>query len=362
MTSEEKSAPAALPAKPMHLHRHPAWFGSVMGTAALAVAFVQQSAFFGGTAFLVVGDVLLIVASVLAIALLPRYLGRPRDRAALAHEIADPGHGAMLATFPAGLLVLAVAWGRVGSEWLGSAVGLTVSAILAIIGTLIAVALSLIWSTAQSRGDAQLAGVNGGWLIPPVMSLIIPLVLAPQIVAHPEQAGWLFALGLAFYGIGLFLFLALFALLVARLALRPPIPHAMSPSMWIPLAPAGILGLALLRLLQAAAEVGLVPESAVVLGIIVAGLGIGLGLWWALFALGDLLRVRRTGGLPYHPGWWGFVFPVAAMQLSISALGAALDSVAIQAVGLIGLVILVLVWLLVGIRTSAAVLRHRRSA
>ena len=330
-----------------------------MGTAALAVAFVQQSTFIGGAAFVVVGEGLLVVASVLALLLLPRYLGRPRDRAALAHEISDAGHGAMLGTFPAGLLILAVAWGRVGTAWLGSTVGLTVSAILLVIGAILAIALSIVWSSAQSRGEVSLAGVNGGWLIPPVMSLVVPLALAPQMVAHPDQAPWLFVLALAFYGVGLFLFLALFALLVARLALRPPLPHAMSPSLWIPLAPAGILGLALLRLLQAAAEVGLVPESFVTLGVIVTGLGIGLGLWWALFAFGDLLRVRRAGGLPYHPGWWGFVFPIASMQLSVSALGAALGSTAVQVVGFAGLVLLILVWLLVAVRTTGAILRGR---
>lgn len=333
-----------------------------MGTAALGLAFLQESSFVGGAAFVVVADVLLVIASALALILLPRYLGRARDRAALAHELADPAHGAMLATFPAGLLVLAVAWARVGGEWLGSNVGLAVSAILVIAGALIAVSMSIAWASAQGRGDVDLAGVNGGWLIPPVMSLIVPLSLAPQMVAHPDQAGWLLAVGLGFYGVGAFLFLAIFALLIARLALRPPLPHAMSPSLWIPLAPSGILGLALLRLMQAGAETGLVPESAVTLGIVVSAMGIGLGLWWTLFALGDLLRVRRSGGVPFHPGWWGFVFPIAAMQLSLGALGVALDSAVIQVAGLVGFVVLLLVWLLVAVRTTATVVRHARSS
>ncbi len=332
-----------------------------MGTAGLSLAFLQESAFVGGAPFVVIANALLLVASVLALALMPRYVTRPRDRAALAHELSDPAHGAMLATFPAGLLVLAVAWARVGSEWLGSAVGLLVSAILVIAGALIAVILSVVWASAQGRGDVDLAGVNGGWLIPPVMSLIVPLSIAPQMIAHPDQAPWLLAIGLGFYGIGAFLFLALFALLIARIALRPPIPHAMSPSLWIPLAPSGILGLALLRLMQAGAEVGLLPESAVTLGIVVSAMGIGLGLWWSLFALGDLLRVRRAGGVPFHPGWWGFVFPIAAMQLSVAALGAVLGSSVIQAVGLLGFAILLLVWLLVAVRTLAATVRHARS-
>lgn len=332
-----------------------------MGTAGLALAFLQESDFVGGVVFVAIARGLLVVASLLALVLLPRYVTRPRDRETFARELSDPAHGAMLATFPAGLLVLAVAWARVGSEWIGATIGLGISAVLVSAGALIAIGLSIVWASAQGRGDVDLAGVNGGWLIPPVMSLIVPLSIAPQMVAHPEQAPWLLAIGLGFYGVGAFLFLAIFALLIARIALRPPLPHAMSPSLWIPLAPSGILGLALLRLTQAAAGVGILPESAVTLGIVASAMGIGLGLWWALFAFGDLLRVRRSGGLAFHPGWWGFVFPVAAMQLSIAALGAVLGSTVVQAAGLMGFVVLLAVWLLVAIRTTATVVRHARS-
>lgn len=346
------------------LHRHPAWFGSVMGTAALAISIEQFGFVVDAAADVtaVIARVLLVIASVLAIILAPRYLTRPRDREAMAHEISDPAHGAMLATFPAGFLVLAVAWGRVGEGLIGTDAALVVSAVLVVIGSLMAMVMSVVWASAQGRGDADLAGVNGGWLIPPVMSLIVPLALAPQIIAHPDQAGWLLAVALGFYGVGIFLFLALFALLIARLALRPPIPQMMSPSLWIPLAPAGILGLAMLRLTEAAAVAGVLPPEAVTLGIIASGLGIGLGLWWALFAIGDLIRVRRSGGIPFHPGWWGFVFPIAAMQLSVTALGLALDSTVVKAAGVIGFVVLIAVWLTVGVRTIAVVWRHRQVA
>ena len=116
--------------------------------------------------------------------------------------------------------------------------------------------------------------------------------------------------------------MAMLTLLVARLALRDPPPPAMAPSLWIPLAPAGIVGLATLRLLQAARP--RVPGSpAPAPGLIVAAMGLGFGLWWAAFATLELRRMRSTGSPPVHPGWWGFVFPVGAMTLSVSAIGAA---------------------------------------
>lgn len=267
----------------------------------------------------------------------------------------------MLSTFPGGLLVLAVDWALVGSMWLGSTVGLAASAVLAIAGAVIAIGLSVLWATAQGTGDGGLAAVNGGWLIPPAITLLVPVCVAPQMVAHPGYAAPLLVLGLAFYGVGAFLVIAVFSLVVARIALRPRMPAAQAPSVWVPLAPAGMLGVAMLRLTQAGTQTGVLPEAALALGIVVSAMGIGLGLWWALFALGDLVRVRRSGGVPFHPGWWGFVFPIAAMQLSVAVLGAQLANDAVQAVGLVGLVVLTLVWLLVAIRSSVAAVRDSRA-
>ncbi|MFM7211618.1 MAG: C4-dicarboxylate ABC transporter, partial [Actinomycetota bacterium] len=86
------------------------------------------------------------------------------------------------------------------------------------------------------------------------------------------------------------------------------------------------------------------------------------GLWWSLFAIGDLLRVRRSGGVPFHPGWWGFVFPIAALELSLIELGTQMDSAVIEGAGLVGFAILILVWAYVAVRTCAAVLRSRTPA
>jgi C4-dicarboxylate transporter/malic acid transport protein len=336
-------------------HRHPAWYGSVMGTGALSLALAAQSTTWGAEWLSWLAAATLVLASILAVVLLPRYLRRFGDRLALTTEVADPAAGAMLATLPAGVLVLATAWGRVGPELVPTNVALWVAGILLAIGVVLAVAMGIVWSSAILRTTPGLEGVNGGWLIPPVMNLLVPLALVPLIVANPSAAPVLVLVGFAFYGIGMLLFVAMLTLLVARLALRDPLPAAMAPSLWIPLAPAGIMGLALLRLQQAADEAGVPGFTGVTAGLVVSAMGLGFGLWWAGFAWLELRRIRSTGGPPVHPGWWGFVFPIGAMTLSIAAVGTAADIVLVQVVGAAATVVLTLVWALVAMRTAAMV-------
>ncbi|HNE89214.1 MAG: hypothetical protein U0R27_01975 [Candidatus Nanopelagicales bacterium] len=325
---------------------HPAWYGAVMGTGAVALALSVQAVTWEADWLLWIARGFLVLGSVLAVGLLPRYAGRLKTRADLAHELSDPAHGAMLATLPAGLLILATAWGRVGWQ----PIGLWVDLFLLIVGTVVAVVLGAAWSAAMLREPKGLEGVNGGWLIPPVMNLIVPLALAPLIPHAGRAALVLVLVGFAFYGIGLILFVAMLTLLVARLALRDPLPAPMAPSLWIPLAPAGVMGLALLQLLRAATQAGL-PGYGVTAGVVVSAMGLGFGLWWTGFAWMELRRLRKAGGPPRHPGWWGFVFPVAAMVLSLATTAVVTDTPALKAIGAAATVGLMGVWGLVALRT-----------
>lgn len=337
---------------PITPYQHPAWYGSVMGTGALALALAGQGAAWSLDWLSQAGGVMLVVASVLAVVLLPRYIKRAGTPTDLTAELSDPGHGAMLSTLPAGLLVLATAWGRIGPEFIPAGIALWTNAVLVIIGALLATVLGIWWSTLMLRATPQLEGVNGGWLIPPVMNMLVPLPMAALISANPDLAPSLLLVAFVFYGIGVILFLAIMTLLIARLALRDPLPAQMAPSLWIPLAPAGMIGLALLRLQQAAMTAGVPGYDGIAFGMAVAAMGVGFGLWWALFAWIELRKIRSNGGPPLHPGWWGFVFPIGAMTLSITAIATASDIGWIKVIGAVATALLALVWILIAIRTT----------
>lgn len=343
------------------MRQSPAWFGSVMATAALSSAFLEVSDFIGGSLFTGIADALLVLATILVMGLTPLYVLRALHRRDLAQEIADPVRGPMLATFPAGILVYAAAWATVGAQWLGTGIALTVCAILLVIGATLGLSLSIAWASLQSGEQIDLAEVNGSWLIPPAMNLVVPLSVAPLMTAYPDQAAWLLGIGLAFYGMGLLLYIPMFSLVVARLALRPAPPAETMPSLWVPLAPAGLMGLSLLRLSQAGATTGILSDGAIALGVVVCAMGIGLGLWWAMYAFGRLLRARRAGGVPFTPGWWGFAFPIGALVLALAGLADEMASVPIQVAAFLGFVCLVAVWTVVALRSSTEALRRWRS-
>jgi tellurite resistance protein TehA-like permease len=89
-----------------------------------------------------------------------------------------------------------------------------------------------------------------------------------------------------------------------------------------------------------------------------AAMGIGFGIWWAIFAGIDMRRAVENGGIPFHLGWWGVVFPVVSMAVGINLLDQLLDSAVI--VPLTATTIGFGVWLFVSSRTIIAVIAERK--
>ena len=336
--------------------QHPAWYGSVMGTGALALVLSTEAATWEATWLNTVSTVFLVLASALGVLLLPRYLKRFGDRLALMKEISNPTAGPMLATLPAGLLVLSAAWGRVGPQLTSTGLSLWIAGVLLALGALLVVAFSLTWALAIMHTHVQMNDIHGGWLIPPVMNLLIPVALAPIIVANTGASELLLIIGLAFYGLGLLLFLGMFSLFIARMVLGSPFAGPLATGLWIPLAPAGLIGLGAIRLQQSASATGLAwLQAPSAFGIMASAVGIGFGLWWSLYALIAFRGIRKTGTAPIQPGWWGLVFPIGALTLSTAVLGQTTNITAIEVFGAIGAIVLAACWAVVAIVTFSPV-------
>ena len=150
-----------------------------MGTAALSVVLFNEGQAWQATWMDPIAAAVLIAATALAVALVPRYIRRFFHTEALRAEIADPSTGPMLGTFPAGTLLLGVAWGVVGPLLVGTTIALWLDAILLTIGIMLALGLSITWVALTIRAEVGLESVQGGWLVPPLMNLLVPLAIAP---------------------------------------------------------------------------------------------------------------------------------------------------------------------------------------
>lgn len=353
--------PAAAPAASRMRDLHPGWFAAVMGTGIVAVASDGNP---GGLAALqpaghALGIALAVLTYALGAVLLVAYAVRwVRHTDACRADLRHPVLGAMHATLPAGLLVLSVMTTAVGPRFLPTSVSLPLAGTLLALGAVTGLVLGVAFTYTLFTGEVAAASVNGGWFIPPVVTIIIP-VAAAALVPHAGAQGarLLLALGYATFGMGFVLFLLTMGLLFARLVLHPLPPAALAPTVWIALGPVGVGALAALALARAMPVV--VPGAAAVVAtpsLLFASALWGFGVWWLAVAAALLVRYLRAGGLAFHLGWWAFTFPLGAFTVATLGIARAWQTPALDAVAAVLYVALVVVWAVVGVRTVAGML------
>jgi C4-dicarboxylate transporter/malic acid transport protein len=338
---------------------HPGWFASVMGTAIVAVATYDNPgnvtslsgvAHGMGTGLAVLAYAL---GAVLAVAYAVRWV---RHTDACRADLRHPVLGAMHATLPGGLLVLAVMTSVIGSELFPASAVTALIATLAAVGAALGLVLSVAFAYTLFTGETAAASVNGGWFIPPVVTIIIPVALAPLIPhASAGTARLLLALGYATYGMGFLLFLLTMGLLHDHLVLHPMPPAALAPTVWIALGPVGVGALAPLALARAGQPVlGAASPTVMIVSELFATAVWGFGLWWLAIAVALLVRYLRAGRLPFHLGWWAFTFPLGAFTVATLTLARAWQAPALETVAVLLFLTLVAFWATVTARTVAA--------
>lgn len=338
---------------------HPGWFGAVMGTAVVGIIAANDpgrvSALAGILSPLAIGATALSALMLVLISApyLARWVIYPKVAWA---ELRDPMRGPLHGTFPGGILVLAAAVARVGPQVLPLSSVPVVVVVLAVIGTPLALAISLLFAYLLFTLELpNVSVVNGAWFIPPVVTIIVPVVLVSLLgqVSGATARLLLFA-SYAFWGIGFLLFLLVLGLLHDRLVTLALPPAEMAPSLWIVLGPVGIGAAALLELAHAAPAV--LGSTATVLApitLVVASSLWGFGAWSLLVALALLGRYLSHGRIPYGVGWWAFTFPLGALTVATVALANAWSLPFLSAIALGLLIGLFALWAVV----SAATLR-----
>jgi C4-dicarboxylate transporter/malic acid transport protein len=338
---------------------HPGWFASVMGTAILAVATYLNpgnlTALQGAAHGLGAGLAVLAYAlgAVMTVAYALRW-ARHRD-AALA-DLHHPVLGAMHATLPGGLLVLAIMTSVVGSQLMPAGTVTALVAVLVAVGSALALVISVAFAMTLFVGAPPAASVNGGWFIPPVVTIIIPMALTP-LVAHtsPSNARLLLALGYAAYGMGFLLFLLVLGMLHDRLVLHPLPPAPLAPTLWIGLGPVAVAALAPLALARAGRDLfGVAAPSVTVISQLFGTAIWGFGLWWLAIAVTLLVRYLRAGPLPFHLGWWAFTFPLGAYTVATITLARNWQAPVLEGVAVLLYLALVGFWVVVTARTVTA--------
>ncbi len=347
------------PTPPMTALRafHPGWFGAVMGTAIVGVAAFMNPGNIAALAPLarIVGIAFAIIAYALFIALGIPYVWRWfRHPDAAWKDLQHPILGGLYGTFPGGLIVLAVTTAAIGPTILTADAVFAIVAVLAVIGTVLAFAISVVFAYILFvTPSVNAENANGGWFIPPVVNIIIPLALLPLLPrVDAETARLLLYVSYAAWGIGFFLFLMVASLLYDRLVYHPLPAAPLAPSLWIGLGPIGVGGLALIRMAQAGANIWGDQSAAVnALSNIFALALWGFGVWWLIVAALLLWHYLRVGKLPYGIGWWAFTFPLGAYTVDTLTLARALKVNAFEWFGAVLFVLLAAFWLVVTIRT-----------
>lgn len=350
---------------------HPGWFSAVMGAAILGVAAylnpgssstLTSAAHATGVAFVVLAwaEAVVIVAPYLY-----RIVRYPD--AALA-DLRHPVRGPLYGTFPAALIVLAAATATVGpsvSSVLSAHDIVVIVAVLAAVGSVLTFAFSVIFAYVLFTSDRVPREVaNGGWSIPPVANMVIPLPLL-ALIPHVDApaARLLYLAGYAALGMGTMLFVFVTAVLFDRLFFHSLPAASLAPSLWVGLGPIGVGTFVLLRL-AAAGQHFWGPQAATVMTFskLAAALLWGFGLWWLAIATALLIRYLRRGGIPYGVGLWALTFPVGAYTVGTLQLARSWASHPLEwgAAGL--LVLLAVLWASVSVSTVVALVRKARGS
>lgn len=277
--------PAASPLE----HLGPQWFTPVMGWSGLALAWHRAAPSFGDSADIASAACALVALAIFLLVAAASLLRMIRHPAALAGDLAHPVRHAFAAAFPVSIIVLAA-----------SAVALAGPRrdieVLWLAGVTLQAGITLWVVSRWLSGRLQWPGLTPVLYIPVVGNILVPLAGMP--LGYP-MLSWFF------FGIGVFFWPVLTALLLAR-QVQQPLPDRLQAAWFITIAPPAVGG-------SAAASLGAGDLA------MIAALGVA-----TVFATAAFSRVPTITRSPFAMSAWATAFPLAALTaLTLRASGSA---------------------------------------
>lgn len=318
---------------------NPAWFASVMGTGAVAIASYKYSSYW--SLLKEVGIALTYLNVVLYIALLvPWILRWILYRKDALEDLRHPSKGHFYGTSGAATIVLA-------AQFLAVLHNQTVAWYLWLWG-LVLTFIFAFWMSYEVfiAGEVDLRHLSPAWYIPPVALVILPFGAAftrtttgytQEFVTIVNYLGW---------GAGFFLYLVLYAVVTLRFIRHELMPPQMAPLIWMNLGPIGASITALFALVNNSS----IATSKDPLFIFAFFLW-GLGFWWLIMAVALTLHYIRNMSLPYSLSWWAFIFPLGAFTNATMDLGSVFGLELMRLFGYCLLWLLLALWSVTFVKT-----------
>lgn len=323
----------------------PGWFAAVMGTGVLALTTHGLARYWSwldlpALALHWFNSLLFLI---LAVPWLTRWL---RYRPAAMQTLMHPVQANFYPTFSIALLVLA-------AQWLTFTSCVGVAMVLWGMGVILHFVFSFAVLFFMFRGEHVAAEhVTPAQFIPAVGLVVMPLAGGP-LLAHLEGGlrEWVLTVNVIGLGAGSMMYLGLLGLTLYRKYLHKPAQGILTPTVWIHLAPIGVIPVSLMNV----AEQLPFPAVREVVTVVMLLLW-GFGVWWLVMASLLTLSARADGQLPFALSWWGFTFPVGAFVAESLRLTQLLAWQSTLAIGVGAWLLLCFFWAITLLRTARGVI------
>lgn len=231
----------------------------------------------------------------------------------------------------------------------------------------------ILWSTQSMYTIARMTPI---WIFPAYPLLIIgphAAALAPKL-RHPHEAIQVIVGGFTIQGIGFLVSVTVYAAFVYRLMTQKLPAEPLRPGMFVSVGPSaftasGVIGMAssfqtILSQWPHPHYMGVDPTLAASILTLVANWAClwlwGLAFWFFFISLlANAVCFRRPGRLPFAMAWFSFIFPQTALTKATFRVAEAFDIYAMQILGCVMTVILIIGWFLVVGRMIHAVVKKQ---